>query len=108
MKIFIVRLFFDNITFTSFLIVQVKELDDKNNIGNDVIGKNLRDRHLLAIVECEDANENTPISEAASKSFYIHSSKICLSVFCIYYFIVNVSSKTVFCNISKIRICVTT
>jgi hypothetical protein len=31
-----------------------------------VIGQNLRDRHLLAMVECEDANENTPISEAAS------------------------------------------
>lgn len=75
MKIFIVRLFFDNITFTSLLILQVKELDDKNNIGNDVIGKNLRDRHLLAIVECEDANENTPISEAASKSFYIQIPK---------------------------------
>ncbi|CAC5367262.1 Putative IQ motif and ankyrin repeat domain-containing protein LOC642574 homolog [Mytilus coruscus] len=48
------------------ILKEVKELDDKNNIGNDVIGKNLRDRHLLAMVECEDANENTPISEAAN------------------------------------------
>lgn len=48
------------------ILKEVKDLDDKNNIGHDVIGKNLRDRHLLAMVECEDANENTPISEAAN------------------------------------------
>lgn len=41
-------------------------MDDKNNVGHDVIGKNLRDRHMLSMVECEDANENTPLSEAAS------------------------------------------
>ena len=48
------------------ILKEVTDLDDKHNIGNDVIGQNLRDRHLLAMVECEDANENTPISEAAN------------------------------------------
>ena len=44
----------------------MSDLDDKNGIGDDVIGRALRNRHLLSVVNCEDANENTPISEAAS------------------------------------------
>ncbi|KAL3869152.1 hypothetical protein ACJMK2_041866 [Sinanodonta woodiana] len=45
---------------------EVSGLDDKNGIGHDVIGRNLRNKHLMNIVECDDANGNTPLSEAAS------------------------------------------
>ncbi|KAK3583241.1 hypothetical protein CHS0354_015422 [Potamilus streckersoni] len=45
---------------------EVSGLDDKNGIGHDVIGRNLRSKHLMNIVECDDANGNTPLSEAAS------------------------------------------
>ncbi|XP_076463070.1 IQ motif and ankyrin repeat domain-containing protein 1-like [Babylonia areolata] len=48
------------------ILKEVTELDDKNGVGDDVIGRALRNRHQLAMVNCEDANENTPISEAAS------------------------------------------
>lgn len=48
------------------VLKEVVDLDNKNNVGNDVIGRNIRDRHLTSVVECEDANENTPLSEAAS------------------------------------------
>ncbi|KAL5017302.1 hypothetical protein ScPMuIL_006891 [Solemya velum] len=48
------------------ILKEVSELDDKNGIGNDVIGSTVRKNHLLSIVNCEDANENTPISEAGS------------------------------------------
>lgn len=44
------------------------EADNKQGVGNDVIGKAVRARHLQEVVECEDANENTPVSEAASKT----------------------------------------
>lgn len=51
---------------------EVVEVDNKNNIGNDVIGKALRTRHLMSIIECEDANGNTPLSEAASESVILN------------------------------------
>ena len=51
------------------LFCQVKEQDDKDNIGDDVIGRNLRAKHIMNVVECEDANENTPISEAGSMRY---------------------------------------
>ena len=59
-----------------FVIIccQVKEQDDKDNIGDDVIGRNLRAKHIMNVVECEDANENTPISEAGSMTFFFHFS----------------------------------
>ena len=46
---------------------QMKELDDKKGVSDDVIGRALRRKHQMALVECEDAHNNTPISEAASK-----------------------------------------
>ena len=48
------------------LCLQVKEQDDKDGVGDDVIGRNLRSKHIMGVVECEDANENTPLSEAGS------------------------------------------
>ncbi|ESO94491.1 hypothetical protein LOTGIDRAFT_215456 [Lottia gigantea] len=49
------------------ILQEVREIDDKNNISkDDVIGKAVRNKHILAMIECEDANENTPLSEAAS------------------------------------------
>ena len=41
-------------------------MDDKNNIPRDNSGRYLRERHQLIMVECEDANGNTPVSEASS------------------------------------------
>ena len=41
-------------------------MDDDNQIEREGHGETLRQRHLLEIVECEDANGNTPVSEAAS------------------------------------------
>ena len=45
---------------------QVSDLDDKNGIGNDVIGRALRTKHMMSIIDCKDANDNTALSEAAS------------------------------------------
>jgi len=44
----------------------VKELDDKNGIKNDAVGRILRAKNQRAIADCTDANNNTPLSEAAS------------------------------------------
>lgn len=46
----------------------MKELDDKMGIGTDMIGEALRQRHMMNMVDCEDAHGHTPLSEAASKS----------------------------------------
>jgi len=46
---------------------QVGEADKKQGIGDDVIGKAVKAKHIMNVIECEDANENTPISEAASR-----------------------------------------
>ncbi|KAJ8305745.1 hypothetical protein KUTeg_016290 [Tegillarca granosa] len=48
------------------LLKEVKELDDKNGVPTDAVGRALRNKHLMALIECEDANENTVLSEAAS------------------------------------------
>ena len=45
----------------------MKELDDKNGVKGDVVGRIVRARNQRAIVDCTDANNNTPLSEAASK-----------------------------------------
>jgi len=47
---------------------QVKELDDKSGVKDDVVGRIVRAKNQLATVDCTDANNNTPLSEAASKS----------------------------------------
>ncbi len=54
---------------------QVCEADDREGIGHDEIGKALRERHLFAVVECEDPNGNSPLSEAAGTCAN-HSQKI--------------------------------
>ncbi|XP_025110079.1 putative IQ motif and ankyrin repeat domain-containing protein [Pomacea canaliculata] len=59
------------------ILKEVVEVDNKNNIGNDVIGKALRTRHLMSIIECEDANGNTPLSEAATAG-HVESIKFLL------------------------------
>ena len=45
----------------------MKEIDDKNDVGHDIIGRAIRNKHAMALIECEDANSNTPLSEASSK-----------------------------------------
>ena len=45
----------------------MKELDDKNGVKDDAIGRIVRAKNQRAIVDCMDANNNTPLSEAASK-----------------------------------------
>uniref|UniRef100_A0A8D0HAB1 IQ motif and ankyrin repeat containing 1 n=1 Tax=Sphenodon punctatus TaxID=8508 RepID=A0A8D0HAB1_SPHPU len=46
--------------------LKVSDLDTKNGVGTDEKGKSLRLRNLLNVVECTDANENTPLSEASA------------------------------------------
>ena len=58
------------------MLFQVSDLDDKAGIGHDETGKAIRARHQLSIVDCEDANGNTPLSEAASTILF---SKHCIS-----------------------------
>merc|ERR1712179_896208 len=48
------------------VLKEVEALDDKNGIPRDEMGTIKRRKHIFDIVECEDANENTPLSEAAS------------------------------------------
>ncbi|KAI0224680.1 putative IQ motif and ankyrin repeat domain-containing protein [Lamellibrachia satsuma] len=48
------------------VLKEVEELDNKNEVPQDRVGKAKRERHLLDLIECEDANGNTALSEAAS------------------------------------------
>ncbi|XP_021375352.1 putative IQ motif and ankyrin repeat domain-containing protein [Mizuhopecten yessoensis] len=48
------------------ILQEVKELDDKNEVGTDSIGMAIRNKHEMAVIECEDPNENTPLSEAGN------------------------------------------
>ncbi|XP_064623057.1 IQ motif and ankyrin repeat domain-containing protein 1-like [Lineus longissimus] len=48
------------------ILKEVSDVDTQAGLKNDVIGRALRNKHLQEMVDCEDANENTPISEAAS------------------------------------------
>ncbi|XP_071487017.1 IQ motif and ankyrin repeat domain-containing protein 1-like [Diadema antillarum] len=51
------------------LLTVLKEVDARDNsdgVGTDEAGRAIRARHQLAMVNCEDANNNTPLSEAAS------------------------------------------
>lgn len=46
--------------------LQVADLDTQNGVGaTDEQGKSVRLRNRLSLVECTDANGNTPLSEAA-------------------------------------------
>ncbi|CAG5136717.1 unnamed protein product, partial [Candidula unifasciata] len=44
----------------------VSDLMDKDGLDNDVIGRSLRSKRLMDIIDCEDANGNTALSEAAN------------------------------------------
>merc|ERR1712226_513970 len=48
------------------ILREVEELDNQFNVPTDGYGQYLRKRHQLAMVDCRDANENTPLSEAAA------------------------------------------
>ncbi len=60
-------------------ISQVSDLDSKAGLADDVVGRATRAKHQLTMVECEDANANTPLSEAASKTWATYSFKKILS-----------------------------
>lgn len=47
------------------ILKEVRKLDDDNEIPTDDIGRVVRRNHLMAVVQCEDANGNTPLSEAS-------------------------------------------
>jgi len=45
---------------------EAKELDDKNGTKDDAVGRIVRAKNQRAVVDCTDANNNTPLSEVAS------------------------------------------
>ncbi|XP_066479131.1 IQ motif and ankyrin repeat domain-containing protein 1 [Tiliqua scincoides] len=47
------------------VLKEVADLDTRNGVGTDEQGKATRLRHRLNMVECTDANGNTPLSEAS-------------------------------------------
>ena len=42
-------------------------MDEKKGLGTDTVGMSLRRQHRYNMIECCDANGNTPLSEASSK-----------------------------------------
>ena len=72
--LFLLFCLFVVIDMISAVSLQISNLDNEAGIGNDVIGQALRNRHKMAIINCEDANENTPISEAASQCTWVYFS----------------------------------
>ncbi|XP_058034374.1 IQ motif and ankyrin repeat domain-containing protein 1 [Ahaetulla prasina] len=47
------------------ILKEVADLDTKTGVGTDEKGKVVRLQHLLNMVDCTDANGNTPLSEAS-------------------------------------------
>ncbi|XP_041039290.1 IQ motif and ankyrin repeat domain-containing protein 1-like [Carcharodon carcharias] len=47
------------------LLKEVSELDSKTGVGDDEMGKVIRQRHQLALTDCTDVHGNTPLSEAS-------------------------------------------
>ncbi|XP_062835380.1 IQ motif and ankyrin repeat domain-containing protein 1 isoform X2 [Anolis carolinensis] len=47
------------------VLKEVAQLDTQHGVGSDEAGRALRLRHHLEMVDCTDANGNTPLSEAA-------------------------------------------
>ncbi|XP_067323289.1 IQ motif and ankyrin repeat domain-containing protein 1 isoform X2 [Anolis sagrei] len=47
------------------VLKEVAQLDTQSGVGSDEAGRALRLRHHLEMVDCTDANGNTPLSEAA-------------------------------------------
>ena len=50
----------------TFIYQQTDKEDTDQGVGHDTIGRVIRAKHQLNMVDCEDANGNTPLSEAAS------------------------------------------
>lgn len=48
------------------ILKEIKLIDDNKGVGHDLIGRVIRLKNQLAMVECEDSNGNTPLSDAAS------------------------------------------
>ncbi|XP_059144991.1 IQ motif and ankyrin repeat domain-containing protein 1-like [Physella acuta] len=48
------------------ILKEVEDADNAAGIAQDVVGKCIRAKHQLQLVECEDANANTALSEAAN------------------------------------------
>ncbi|XP_048763546.2 IQ motif and ankyrin repeat domain-containing protein 1-like isoform X2 [Ostrea edulis] len=48
------------------ILKEVKTLDDQKGVATDAVGTAIRNKHLMNVIECEDANNNTPLSEAAN------------------------------------------
>uniref|UniRef100_A0A2C9KSV2 Uncharacterized protein n=1 Tax=Biomphalaria glabrata TaxID=6526 RepID=A0A2C9KSV2_BIOGL len=65
-KRFLEAAFDGNVVSMKQILKEVSDIDDKNGLGNDIIGRSLHTKHLMAIIECTDANENTALSEAAN------------------------------------------
>ena len=57
---------FDGFTDCAIIFCQVDEIDNQNGVPTDEIGRITRRIHQMAVVECQDANDNTPLSEAGS------------------------------------------
>ncbi|KAJ7338290.1 hypothetical protein JRQ81_011063 [Phrynocephalus forsythii] len=47
------------------ILKEVADLDTQNGVGTDEKGKAVRLRHRINMVDCTDANGNTPLSEAS-------------------------------------------
>ena len=45
---------------------QIAEIDDKKGFDTDTVGMCLCRKHRYNMIECVDANGNTPLSEASS------------------------------------------
>ncbi|CAK8672610.1 unnamed protein product [Clavelina lepadiformis] len=48
------------------VLKEVSDLDNQNGVPSNEIGHIVRRCHQMAVVECQDAHDNTPLSEAAS------------------------------------------
>ncbi|KAK3089405.1 hypothetical protein FSP39_003377 [Pinctada imbricata] len=48
------------------VLKEVRDLDDQKGVPKDDVGIAIRNKHIMNVLECEDANKNTPISEAAN------------------------------------------
>ncbi|XP_075262932.1 IQ motif and ankyrin repeat domain-containing protein 1-like isoform X2 [Convolutriloba macropyga] len=48
------------------ILREIEELDDEAGVVREGYGLFIRKRHQLAMVDCKDANDNTPLSEAAA------------------------------------------
>ncbi len=50
---------------------QVEQADDKDGLSKEDMGGIIRRCHVYEIIECEDPNGNTPLSEAAGMFYDI-------------------------------------